>query len=146
TTVSTTTVKGERRVGERAGHASLLLGLLTLTFYRTQAGVFGLPRQTWLLAIAAVVLFLGFLSRTRGHRTGGTTGILLGLLILYFTFVAHHVTALADKLKIGQYGIVPYLLLIATVACVWYVLHQPKRVVSRKQTKTKTGKDGADET
>ena len=120
-----TTVRGERRVGERSGRASIILGVLILTFMDSQVGVFALPRPTMIVLFASLVIFLGFLSYSGGFKTGGFTGIVLGALAFYFMFVAQHFTLLIDQLRIGDFALGPYLLIVVTAAVLYYVVHQP---------------------
>ena len=129
-TTTKTTIRGERRVGERAGRASVVLGLLTITFLDSIEPIFGVPRQTQIVFYGALVVALGLYSRVRGYSTGGFAGIVLGGVILYVTFVARHVKRLADSLRIGDYSVVHIVLAVATLAALFYIFHRPKRVIS----------------
>ncbi len=130
----TTTVRGERRIGERCGHASLILGLLALTFMEAQSALFGLDRRTLTAAIAGFVILLGLVSRSQGHRTGGSTGIVLGLAILYLQFIAPHVSRLASHARVGEHALVPYVLIVMSAVALLYVLYRPKRSVHERSS------------
>ena len=121
---------GQWRIAERAGRASVGLGLLTITFLDSIGTIAGISRETQIVVYGALVMALGLCSRIRGYSTGGFTGIVLAGLIFYSTFVAQHVKRAADSIQNGETTVVHYLLAVAIVVALVYVVHRPKRVIS----------------
>ncbi len=134
-----TTIRGEAPVGERAGRASFLLGVAGITFHRATSDILGFHHVV--LVIAVVTILLGFISSQKGFRTGGTTGIVLGVLMLYFNLgIASRVTKLVKMVQIGGFELIAYVLVILTAFLLWYVFSRPKKVIrERKMDVSDTG-------